>query len=50
VKTASTEIYMAFYSTLASTILVLIFGGLSGDYTINLIFLVVVGSVVGIWF
>ena len=50
VKTASTEIYMAFYSTLTSTILVIIFGGLSVDYTVNLIILAIIGSIVGIWF
>ena len=49
-KTAATEIYMAFYATLTSTIIVLIFGGLKFDYTLNVIILAVLGGIVGIWF
>lgn len=41
---------MAFYATLTSTIIVLIFGGLKTDYTLNLILMAIIGGSIGIWF
>lgn len=47
VLACNTEMYMAFYATLASTIVVMVFGGLNYSYALNLIILSLIGSPIG---